>query len=177
MPGEGKPFKGLVAVPGFRTRIVRGLPVLVEAGTVTNLPPDSCEFEVVTGSTSLPDLTIGTTAATSTLLADSDVPAGMKVYISSIQVVASVAASGGTGGTVTLTLQDSAGTAIATYTQTALASGAFLPLPATTPASGVTDNLVKTLGPCGAAGKGIQAVLANSTAGTFRVRVVGYYAA
>lgn len=177
MPGEGKPFKGLVPVPSFRTRIARGVPVLLESGVANNLPMDTCEFELVTGVTALPDLTIGTSSATTTLLADTDVPTGLKCYISGLFVYVSTAASGGTGGTVSLTIQDSAGTAIATYTQTALASGVYLPLPATTPASGVTDSLVKTIGACTAAGKGIQAVLANSTAGVFRVRIVGYYAA
>jgi len=176
MPAQGEQFAGRIYA--LANRLVRGLPALLEGGTNTT-PFASCTFDVITGSTALPDLTIGTTAATSTLLSDADVPnrPALKIYLTAIQVVVATVASGGTAGTVSLTIQDSAGTAIATFTQTALSATGIISLPIATLPTGVLSTPLQTLAAATAAGKGIQAVLANSTAGVFRVRLVGYFAA
>jgi len=176
VPAEGSLFKNIVAA--FRKRVVVGRPALTESGIANVNPPDSCDFEVVTGSSALADITIGTSAPTTVLLSDSLVPYGLKCYVTAVQVYASTASSGATNGTdVVLTLEDTTGTDIVTFTQAALSSGAFLAVPASSPGTGVTDSVVKTLGASAlTAGRGIQATLSNATAGVFRIRIAGYFA-
>lgn len=177
MPAEGSIFKNVIAA--FRKRVAVGRPALAESGVANGYPADTCDFEVVTGSAALPDITIGTSATTTVLLPDTLVPAGLKCYVTGLQVYASTAASGASGGTdVVLTIEDTAGTDIATFTQAALSSGAFIGLPVASPGTGVTDSVVKTLGAAAlGAGKGIQATLSAATAGVLRNRIIGYYAA
>lgn len=175
MPATGSLFKNLIVA--LRKRIVVGLPSLVEGSS--NSPSDACEFEVITGTSPVMDLTATGVAQTLTLLPDGSVPAGLKCYITSLQVVPTTAFSGGTAGTVSLTIQDSAATAIATYTQTALSTaGAPISVPAATLPTGVSAAALNVLSTSATAGKGLQAVLStNSTAGACRIRVVGYFAA
>jgi len=177
MPAEGSLFKNIVAA--FRKRVVVGRPALTESGIANVNPPDSCDFEIVTGSPALADLTIANPPTTTVLLPDSLVPYGLKCYVTAIQVYASTAASGAANGTdVVLTLEDTTGTDIVTFTQAALSTGAFLAVPASSPGTGVVDSVVKTLGSTAlTAGKGIQATITNATAGVLRVRVAGYFAA
>lgn len=146
-------------------------------GNAQQLPHDACLGYFCTGATGtgdVADLTFVIAGATVQLIADYLVPANKKIYITELEVYTSTAVTGGTSGTVSLTIQDSAATAIATYTQTALTTlGTYIALPVggSLP-TGVTDSTTLPMGAATANGKGIQAVIAtNSTAGVVRVRI------
>jgi len=178
MPRTGGQVRSRGPVIGFAKRFVRGLFLFTESTTDT--AGDFAEFEVITGSTSLPDISF--TAGTTVLLPAASVPAGMKCYITDLEVSlpsAGTVWSGGTAGTVSVTVEDTAGTDIITFTQAALASkpvfytGKFNGVAPT----GVTDSLIQAMGACTAVNQGIQVLTANSTAGAgLRVRIAGYFA-
>jgi hypothetical protein len=105
----------------------------------------------------------------------------MKCYITAleIKVQGATAWAGGTGTNVSLTIEDTAGTDIITFTGNALIANAYIngKFNGTAP-TGVTDSLLRTLGACTAANQGIKAVVeANSTSGSpVRIRIAGYFA-
>lgn len=186
MPGTGSQFApGKIVVAGGID--AKGLAFNNE---YNNGPgPDVCEFFVWTGLAAsgqvpaVPDIVAaaGTTVLIPAAPANGyqsagGVPRGMRCYVTSIQIAVTTAFSGGTGGTVSLSLQDTAGTVIATFTQGDLTSGAYLSLPTTTLPGAVVDNLLKLMGPASAVNQGLQIVRSNSTAGVARVRLRGYYA-
>jgi len=140
-------------------------------------------FDIVTdGGTTISDVAYNTSV---TLLADSDVPSDCYVYVTgaTFYVNGATAWSGGTTTNVSLSLQDNAGTDIATMTGASLGTAKkiiVMPLNADaigTAASGITNIAVGTGTKVAAIGRGLKVVGAsNSTAGSnVRVRVWGYF--
>ncbi len=178
MPRTGGQVRNRGPILGFAKRLISGLYRFTESATDTD--GDFAEFEIITGSTSLPDISF--TAGTTVLLPAASVPSGMRCYITDLEVSlpnAGTVWSGGTAGTVSVTIEDTAGTDIITFTQAALASkpvfytGKFN---GSAPA-GVTDSLIQAMGACTAVNQGIRVLTANSTAGAgLRIRIAGYFA-
>ena len=173
MPASGSQYSDKIVAIG--KIVARGL-LRNTAEVNPGAPQDSCTFVVETGTTAHPD--VSPTAGTYALIADVDVPKGMKCYITSFEFyVGATLWGGGTGGTISFTLQDTALTTIATATQTALAATTYVLLPTNAPPSGVVDTLLKTLGASTAVNKGFQVLVANSSTGTpIKVRAAGYFA-
>ena len=157
------------------TGFFKGLYALVEGtGTVG----DRLDFEVCTGTTRFAD--IPAVAGTYPLIQASDFGAGLDVTNLALYVNGTVAWAGGTAGTVSLSIVGTDGTVIATFTQAALAASApgapmtYSISTGSTQATGVTDNLIRTIGQTVASGVGINAVVANSTSGSpVRLRLTG----
>lgn len=178
MPADGTLYGN--TRPAFEKIHIRGL-LAASEGSI-NGPADGCFFETVTGKSPVQDLTATGAAQTLTLVqgngAINGCPIGQKCYVTELQVFPTTSFSGGTAGTVSLTIQDFAGNVIATFTQAALSTvGSPVILPIGTLPSGVTAAQLQQLATNATASQGIQAVLStNSTAGACRIRIAGFFA-
>jgi hypothetical protein len=151
--------------------------------------PDQCWFDVITGSSWLPDIGFGS-GTVNLVPAFNGEPGGgiggtnlctpylYKCYITSLKVYVTTNWTGGTGGTTSLAIQDTAGTPIAGFSQAALATGNgfVIALPEAAAVSGVADFGINSLSTPAAASAGLQAVAANSTAGVVRLQITGFWA-
>lgn len=182
MPATGTQFGNRIVTQASDD--VTGLGSFQAESTNPNTtPPDSCRFQRWTGTSVMPDLTSASGTVVFVAPANTQpggtgtgTPRGMRCYITSLQIAVSTAFSGGTAGTVSMSVQDTAGNVIATYTQADLTAGLYLSLPSNTLPGAVVDNLIKAMGPCTALNQGIRIVMSNSTAGVVRVRMAGQYA-
>lgn len=176
MPSLGSQVRNRGPILLYAKKWVRGLYRFFES--TNDQAGDYAQFEITTGSSDLADIAVN--SGTRVILPAASVPVGMRCYITGLEVSVqgATAWTGGTGTNVSLTIEDTAGTDIITFTGNALTANVYYngKFNGTAP-TGVTDTLLRTLGPSTALNQGIQVVTGNSTAGSnCRVRILGYFA-
>jgi hypothetical protein len=176
MPRTGGLVRNRGPILGFAKRLVSGLIRFTESATDTD--GDFAEFEIITGTTALADIAPAT-SGTRVLLPDVLVPAGMRCYITDLEIANQGAGWNGTAGSVSLTIEDTAGTDIITFNAQAITVGVYISgkYNGTAPTGVAGNAALLALQASTAVGRGIQATLANSsTGGAVRVRIAGYFA-